>query len=313
MSRALTFPLPFLVGALVVALLPTSVRSQATETEQVFVRAQQMVTGGQGDAGRAVIDSVLAATDPGSPRYAEALFWRASLARTAADAEKDYLRVSIEYPLSPRAQESLLRLAQLEIARNDRTAARAHLERLQREHPLGPTSTRASVMLARLAFEDGDLPQACEALTAARAGVPKEDIELRNQLDYYAPRCVGVVARSAADSAARSAGGAPGGAAAQDSAARTSEARREAPAGRTASRSGAEYSVQVAAYNTRGSATALVKRLSQLGFSARVVGSQRPYRVRVGRYATRQLAEDALRRMRAANVDGVVVQAEARQ
>jgi cell division protein FtsN len=95
--------------------------------------------------------------------------------------------------------------------------------------------------------------------------------------------------------------------------ARASAARRQAPAERAASRTGAEFSVQVAAFNTRGSATALVKRLSELGFSARIVGTQRPYRVRVGRYATRQLAEDALRRMRAENVDGVVVQAEARR
>src|SRR5215207_9841690 len=40
-------------------------------TEAVFVRAQQMVTAGQDVAGRAVIDSVLAATSDDTPRYAE--------------------------------------------------------------------------------------------------------------------------------------------------------------------------------------------------------------------------------------------------
>src|SRR5215207_1202551 len=79
-------------------------------TEAVFVRAQQMVTAGQDAAGRAVIDSVLAATSDDTPRYAEALFWRATLSKTAAGAERDYRRIVVEYALSPRAQESLLRL-----------------------------------------------------------------------------------------------------------------------------------------------------------------------------------------------------------
>ena len=128
----------------------------ARAVDPVFTRAQQMVTAGQDVAGRAVIDSVLAVTPEDTPRYAEALFWRATFSKTAAAAERDYRRISIEYPLSPRAQESLLRLAQLEKTRGDRAGARVHLERIQREHPTGPTSVRASVTLAQLAFDDGD-------------------------------------------------------------------------------------------------------------------------------------------------------------
>jgi hypothetical protein len=280
-------------------------RGQATEpaVEPVFVRAQQMVTAGQDVAGRAVVDSVLALTTEGTPRYAEGLFWRATLSKTAAAAERDYRRISVEYPLSPRAQEALLRLAQLEMTRGDRTGARAHLERLQREHPTGPISTRGSVLLARLAFDDGDLVVGCGAAAAAREGVPAGDVELRNQLDYYSLRCRDLAARDTS-------GGARGATAAGTVDSAAAEPPPAAPAASSAARR--EYSVQVAAYQTRASAEALASRLSARGFAVRVVGDRAPYRVRVGRYATRELAAGALRRMSDANLRGVVVEAEPR-
>jgi len=300
------------------ALAPSRTVAQAT-TDPVFVRAQQMVTAGQDSAGRAVVDSVLAATVEGTPRYAEALFWRATLSRTAAAAERDYRRISVEYPLSPRAQEALLRLAQLEMTRGDRASARAHLERLQREHPTGATSTRASVTLARMAFDDGDFVVGCAAVSAARAGLAPGDVELRNQLDYYGPRCANVAARDTAG--ARADSGTTGSAtdAGPGSSLGSSPGTGDGAAGRTreaatpaggASRS--EFSVQVAAYDTRAGAAALAKRLSARGYAARVVGDTKPYRVRVGRYPTRARATEAMRQMSRANVRGVVVEAERR-
>ena len=277
----------------VMTVMPSAAVAQSTGTDAVFVRAQQMVTGGQDSAGRAVIDSVLAATTEGTARYAEALFWRATLARTAAEAERDYRRLSVEYPLSVRSQESLLRLAQLEMTRGDRVSARGHLERLQREHPTGPVSTRASVTLARLAFDDGDLPQACVALRAAREGLGAQEVELRNQLEYYAPRCANVAARDPS--------------VAQPSA-DTTTTRAVGTAGPRAR----EFSVQVAAYDTRTAADALAKRLSARGYSARVFGGQKPFRVRVGRYPTRERATDVVRQLSRSNVRGIVVEAEPR-
>lgn len=282
-----------LVSSLAV-LVAVSSPAGAQATEPVFVRAQQMATGGQDSAGRAVVDSVLAVTAEGSARYAEALFWRATLSKTAAAAERDYRRIAVEYPLSPRAQESLLRLVQLEMTRGDRVSARAHLERLQREHPTGATSARASVTLARLAFEDGDLAVACAAVSAARQGLSADDVELRNQVDYYRRRCASVPARDV------------GAAGTGD----TMSDRGDAAAGRA--EAPRAFSVQVAAYDTHAAAAALATRLSARGYSARVVGESRPYRVRVGRYPTRALAADEARRMDRANIHGVVVEAEPR-
>jgi len=262
-------------------------QATAPATDPVFIRAQQMVTAGQDVAGRAVIDSVLAVTPDGTPRYAEALYWRATLSKTAAGAERDYRRIVVEYAISPRAQESLLRLAQLEMTRGDRAGARAHLERLQREFPSGAASTRGSITLAQLAFADGDDVAGCNAVAAARNGLATTDVELRNQLDYYGPRCANLAARPVRDTAST-----PGAAAA-------------APGAATR-----QYSVQVAAFDKRADADALAKRLTARGYTVRVVGERQPYRVRVGRYATRQRADDALARMRQQNVRGVVVEAE---
>ena len=112
--------------ALVMFIQPVVAQDRPRDPEPVFARVEQMVTAGHDSAARAVIDSVLAATGDGTSRYAEALFWRARLSKTAAGAERDYRRIVVEYTLSPRAPESLFRLAQLEMTRNDRSSARMH-------------------------------------------------------------------------------------------------------------------------------------------------------------------------------------------
>ncbi|HTK50241.1 MAG TPA: SPOR domain-containing protein [Gemmatimonadaceae bacterium] len=252
------------------------------------MRAQRMVTAGQDSAGRAVVDSVLRATDAGTPRYAEALFWRATFSRTAAAAERDYRQIAVEYPLSPRAQEALFRLAQLETTRGDRASARAHLTRIQREHPYGSMSARANVMLAQLSFGDGDIVAGCAAVSAARETLTAADVELRNQLDYYTPRCANLAATGAVGdttiAAARTTG--------------------------TSTKARQEYSVQAAAFVTRDSAEVLAKRLSTRGYNVRIVGTSKPFRVRVGRYPTRDRAAEVLRELTQVNVKGMIVEAE---
>lgn len=285
----------------------------AQATDPVFLRAQQMVTAGQDSAGRAVVDSVLRLTTEGTPRYAEALFWRATLSRTAAAAERDYRRISVEYPLSSRAPDALLRLSQLEMTRGDRAGARAHLERLQREHPTGPVSTRASVVLARMAFDDGDLAAGCEAVAAAHRGLAADDVELRNQVDYYGSRCANVARDSNStrvDSGTNTGEAVNAVASPPAAAASTTDTRGTAPESRAADRQ--EYSVQLAAYDTRASADAFAKRLAARGYAARVTGDRKPFRVRVGRYASRARAAEALQQMNRANLRGVVVEAEPR-
>src|SRR3954463_14114495 len=155
-----------------------SAQSSARANDPVFARAQALVSDGNGPAGRALIDSVIAATPSGAPLYPQALFWRASLAASAADAESDYRHIVVDYPLAPQAEDALLRLAQLELARGDRDAALGHLQRIPRDYPSSKSLARANYWIARVFFEKNDIAGACVANANALSGASADEIEL---------------------------------------------------------------------------------------------------------------------------------------
>ena len=277
-----------------------------TPQDSVLARARQLSREGHDADSRRLIDSVLATLTPDSARYAEALYWRGALAPTAADAERDYRRLLIESPLSERAEDALLQLAQLEQARGDRRGASDHLQRYLLLYPQGGARARVSVQLARLLFDQGpqQLARACDALRSAKSDVPASNVELRNQLEAQAPRCsyvdVQPVARPVADSAAAppvadpkpptSLPVAPTVAAPPIVTPATPSVSAPAP---TTPPAAAFYSVQLAAYDSQESATRLVRQLVALGVDARIEGARAPYRVRVGKYQTRAEAAKA--------------------
>jgi cell division septation protein DedD len=179
----------FCAGSLAVAQAP------ARQADPIFVRAQTLVSDGNGVAGRALIDSVIAKTPPTSQLYPQALFWRATLAANAADAESDYKHIVVDYPLAPQAEDALLRLAQLELARGDRDGALGHLQRIPRDYPRSKSLARASYWTARVLFEKNDIPNACTANANALAQADASEVELRNQIQYQGQRCPLVAAR----------------------------------------------------------------------------------------------------------------------
>ncbi|MFL5640569.1 MAG: SPOR domain-containing protein [Gemmatimonadaceae bacterium] len=164
-------------------------QTAARPIDPVFVRAQTLVSEGNGAAGRALIDSMLAATPTQAPLYPQALFWRASLASNAADAESDYKHIVVDYSLAPQAADALLRLAQLELARGDRDGALAHLQRIPRDYPRSKLLARSSYWTARVLFEKNDIVRACAANASALAQADTTEIELRNQIGYQGQRC----------------------------------------------------------------------------------------------------------------------------
>ena len=271
--------------AMSIALAPGRGHSQNVDT--AMARIERLVVAGDRSSARYLTDSLLATLPHESPRIADALYWRAATAPSAVDAERDYLRITVEHPYSRRAPDALLALAQLEFARGNRSAARRRFDRLLRDYPSGKHVARASLWSGRLAIEERDMVAGCATLDAGLPHIAADDVELRNQFEYFVSQCERLPAAPADTlAAATPADSAP----AKDAA----------------------FSVQVAAYTAQRDATSLAAHLRQRGFDARVVGDKAPYRVRVGRYATREEASAALTKMKAARLSGLVVEAESR-
>jgi hypothetical protein len=277
-------------------------QSDSTVTDTTFLVAQRLVVEGRGGEGRAIIARELEAAPEGSPRYVEALYWRAALASTAADAERDYKRIIIEFSASRRSESALVGLAQLELARGDRAQAMQHLERVVREHPAGPSRARASFWMARVHFDEGNFPRACARLEDSRRHTPTEAVEMRNQLEYYAQRCEGVdttvVVRATSAESTRAMPVRPGAVATQPVPLRSSERAADA------------YTVQIGAFANRRDADARQRQLRAQGHSARVVKVGALWRVRIGRYVSRDAAADAARSLKAKRIPAFVTEAE---
>ena len=282
-----------------------SAQSTTASDSAAFARAQVLVSAGEGAEGRAVVDSVLARTPAGSLRYAEGLFWRATLASNALDAERDYRRIAVEYVLSPRVPAALTRLAQLELARGDRTLARQHLERLLNEYPPPDARADAWYWLGRIAFESGDASRGCIAIDSARRLVGAGNVELSNQIASDARRCL-----TRTDGSLASASPAVPVPTAPVPAASAERTPAVAAPGATKAASPGQVTIQVGAYPTRASADRIRKRLTAQGFHARVVPAGRYYRVRVGRYPTRASAAPVVAKLKARHYETMVTDAE---
>ncbi|MFI5257542.1 MAG: SPOR domain-containing protein [Gemmatimonadales bacterium] len=293
--------------------------------DSLFRRARRFVSEGNGVAGRALVDSLLAAADPATPQYGDALYWHGAIAPTAAEAERDYRRVIVEYPLAYYSGDALLAIAELEQARGDRTAAMQHLQRFVREHPANPGRGIAALGVARLAFEQGDSTVGCAMLAEARASVAATDVELHNQIDYFSGRCR--TAPAAPPRVATAVAPAPEPtvparlpvvASPPVSATRAPVAptvqkpnvarRRDASPPPARPRMVTSYTVQVAAYDTRADAERLVARLSSRGIRTRVSGTSKPFRVRLPFYRTRQEATTEAMALKKRGIVGFVTE-----
>jgi cell division protein FtsN len=296
--------------------------------DSLFRRARRLVSEGSGAAGRALVDSLLRAADPATAAYGNALYWHGALAPTAAEAERDYRRVIVEYPLAFYADDALLAIAELEQARGDRAGALQHLQRFVREHPVSPARGVAALGAARLAFEQRDTKLGCAMIADARTSADPQDVELRNQIDYYGGRCSGASVADAqpaaqatpraserpapapsvpaARPAAPVATSKPPAPAAAKASARPAASPR--PAVRSSPRAPTSYTIQVAAYNTRPDAERLVKKLVARGVKARVSGTSAPFRVRLELYRTRKEAADEVLALQRRGIVGFVTE-----
>lgn len=292
-------------------ILYTAANAEAQSSgDAMYARAQALVSEGQGAQGRALVDSMYRSTSPNSQERAEALFWRATLAPTAVDAERDYRAIVVDHAASPRLEDALLRLAQLELARGDRDGALRHLQRLATDFPGRRQSARTSYWTARVLFEKNDMAAACAANSEALARVAATDIELKNQIDYQQQRCRGV--STAVASVSPSSSTPPVTAPPPPPRDATPSIPLDAVISSPSAATARTYSVQVAATDTRAAAQSIVNRVAGRGYQARIDGTAAPFRVRVGRYATRAAATRALNELKAKGIDGFVATIDTR-
>ena len=272
-----------------------------------MARARALATEGRDADSRKLLDSLLRVNTPDSAIYSEALYWRGALAATAADAERDYRRLLIEAPLSARAEDALLGLGNLLQARGDKRGASDQMQRFMLTYANSPARPRVALSLVRLLFDLGPQQQAraCEALRMGRDAIPRENLELRNQLEYYEPRCMGDIAPAVAPEST---------VVAPDTAKPESESRAkpqtqtqtQPPTQTQTQTQTAFYSVQVAAYQSKEPATNLASVLKERGLDARVDGTTAPFRVRVGKYSTRAEAVKAQAALKAQGQNGFI-------
>ena len=280
--------------------LAPMVSAQVTPAvERTTARARAMVDGGDGATARTLLDSLVEAAPMGTIDRAEALYWRAVLAERIGDAERDWKRLVIDVPLSPRAPDALVRLGELDMLRGHPADARVYFTRVLRDYPRGVYRAKGLLWLTRSYFEERNIAGGCRALDSLR-GVEIPEGELRLQSDELQRRCTSAMATSAMATSAMATSAL--GVAEKPVAAGKPAPSRKSPAG------SGRYSVQLAAYDTRAEANDAVQRFQRRDINTRIDGEQKPFRVRVGYYASRVAAIKALGRLKKLGVNGFVVE-----
>jgi hypothetical protein len=263
------------VGLLAVALLATARAPErlAAQSDPRLLGAVQLYQAGRQDSARAVVRQLLQTLPPTDSVYPQALYTAGLLAADPQAVQTNLQRVVIEYGQSSWADDALLRLAQFYWAQGDPASAVQAVERLRRDYPNSPLQARADLIAAQAYFNLKDETSGCARLRDARASAG-DDVEFKNQLAFYLPRCP-AVAPSVVNGAATP------------------------PDSATAPPAVTSYAVQVLAVKSATQVDDMLTRLKVMGFDARVVRDTSGFfKVRVGRYATREEAVHAQTRLK---------------
>jgi len=258
------------VGTFVFLLSITPTFSLCAQTDARLVEALRLAQNGQVDSARGVIRRLLTTLSPTDSAYPQALLAGAKIAPDAATVATNLNRIVLEYGASPWADDALLLLTQLYFAQRDAAQTIQSAERLRHDYPDSPLRYRADFPAARAYFELKNEARGCELIQEALTGANAAgEVEFTNQVGFYASRCTGAAAPPPPPT---------------DSA---------APAGPKT------YAVQVLAVKSAVQVDDMLTRLKVMGFDARVVRDTSGFfKVRVGRYGTREQAQQTQQRLR---------------
>jgi hypothetical protein len=260
--------------ALALLSLSPTVRLSA-QTDSRLVEALRLAQSGQVDSGRAIVRRVLATLSPGDSVFPQALLASAKMAPDAPTVASNLNRIVVEYGAGPWADDALLLLTQLYFAQHDQLQTVQAGERLNRDYPDSPFRPRGSFYAARAYFELKNEARGCELLQNALDGAG-DDVEFKNQVNFYAARC------------------------SRPSIPTTTTTGTSTPAAPdTGAKAPHSFAVQVLAVKSTAQVDDMLTRLKVMGFEARVVrDSSGFFKVRVGRYATREEAQRAQARLK---------------
>jgi hypothetical protein len=242
----------------------------AAQTDPRLVDALKLAQNGQVDSARGVIRRLLTTLSPADSAYPQALFAAAKIAPDAATVATNLNRIVLEYGASPWADDALLLLTQLYFAQRDAAQTIQAAERLRRDYPDSPLRYRVAFPAARAYFELKNEARGCELIQEALTGANAVgEVEFTNQVSFYASRCTGATTPP------------------------------PAPVDSAASAAPKIYAVQVLAVKSAVQVDEMLTRLKVMGFDARVVRDTSGFfKVRVGRYGTREEAQQTQQRLK---------------
>ena len=268
-----------LVTLLVLAVGPSG--RLAAQTDARLIEALRLAQSGQVDSGRAIVRRLLATLQPGDSVFPQALLAAAKIAPDAQTVASNLNRIVVEYGAGPWADDALLLLTQLYFAQRDPVQTVQAAERLNRDYPDSPLRPRANFSAARAYFELKNEARGCELIQQALDGAA-DDVEFRNQVSFYASRCSPPSTPTATTTTSTPTS--------SDTAAKVPPPPPPGPHA---------YAVQVLAVKSAVQVDDMLTRLKVMGFDARVVrDSTGFFKVRVGRYATREEAQRAQARLK---------------
>ena len=255
----------------------------SAQTDSRLIEALRLAQSGQVDSGRAIVRRLLVTISPSDSVFPQALLAAAKIAPDAQTVSSNLNRIIVEYGAGPWADDALLLLTQLYFAQHDPTQTVQAAERLNRDYPDSPLRPRTNFWAARAYFELKNETRGCELIHNALDGAG-DDVEFKNQVNFYATRC-SPPSTATMTSITTSTPASP------DTAARTPLAPPSAAPH--------AYAVQVLAVKSAAQVDDMLTRLKVMGFDARVVrDSVGFFKVRVGRYATRQEAQRVQARLK---------------
>ena len=266
------------VGMCIVLLSIIPTFPLSAQTDSRLIEALRLAQSGQVDSGRAMVRRVLATLTPGDSVFPQALLAAAKIAPNAQTVSSNLNRIVVEYGASPWADDALLLLTQLYFAQHDPVQTAQAAERLNRDYPDSPLRPRANFWGARAYFDLKNETRGCELIQNALQGTT-DDVEFKNQVNFYAARCSAPSTTTTTTTPAPSDTGA-----------------KVPPPTSPASHA---YAVQVLAVKSATQVDEMLTRLKVMGFDARVVrDSAGFFKIRIGRYSTREEAQRAQARLK---------------